>query len=69
MPGFEGILNELFLTSGTVFSSTGGSTDMVLADGSNIMEPVVRFALTSRKLLLNGLLAESDEVGRDGDLA
>lgn len=67
--GFDGILDTLFLTSGTVSSVAGGSTDMVLADGSNMSELVVRFVLTSRRLLLNGFLAESDESGREGDLA
>ena len=52
-----------------MLSSVGGTADIVLALGSNINPLVVRFALTSRRLWLNGLVAESEEAGLDGDLA
>lgn len=56
-----------------MFSLTVDSNDIVLAEGSNMSDPVVKFVLTSRKLELSGFLkfcdSADDEVGRDGDLA
>jgi len=66
---FASRLRVLRFAPGTVFSLTAGN-DMMLAVGSNMTDPVVRFGFTSRRLILSGFQASvfTDTTDRaDGD--
>jgi len=56
MAFFASRLRVLRFAPGTVFSLTAGN-DMMLAAGSNMTDPVVRFGFTSRRLILSGFQA------------